>query len=85
MESIAEFINEGLAEVRWLSYAGNCEVERKKVEDLLTEIEKIHQIEKIKAQIEVLEPLFYHNPIYPTIDILIILQQQLKELQDANN
>jgi hypothetical protein len=86
MERIDKFIEEGLKEVKWISYASNCEVERKKVSDLLEEAERKHRIEVIKGQIDV-----YHQILesegelksYECFTLIEELQQQLEQLEDG--
>lgn len=41
MKNAIDLIEEGLQEVRWVSYGANCPIERKKVSDLFEEARKL--------------------------------------------
>jgi hypothetical protein len=44
---------------------------------------KTIKLELINSKIEILEPLFYHDPVYPTISELILLKNEYNKIKTS--
>jgi hypothetical protein len=86
---ISEVIKTALMHVRWVSYAGMCDIERNKISDLLEKVKIIQETEKIKAKIEenesVIQMLLIHGTEASVFRVNMRIESLKEELKKIEN